>query len=234
MKKNSPNEKVKIPLSADEVQSIILKVIENEDISKLDNLRQRHPNIQFDCLLRGYIGEYAIEKWVNSFGIFFENSNIIEEEDNIDIDFLYKGKNLELKTSLVPDADVSVDTAILKRDIKLIKRGNTPIENLKGDIHLQIYYDQKRKAKDDWLKNQKIDLNSRDIRYLYDQIGAKAYLNRTYFVGWIDKKSIIQKINQLPNNQQYWSFKGSKREFWSCKIVDSFRPIELIDYLRNI
>ena len=29
-------------------------------ISKRDNLRNRHANIQYDCILRGYIGEFAI------------------------------------------------------------------------------------------------------------------------------------------------------------------------------
>lgn len=129
------------------------------DIAKMDNLRYRHRNIQFDCLLRGYVGEYCIIKWLKTFNINFEITNHIQDDENIDIDFYYKEKNLELKTSLVPDADVTIDNAIKRRDIKLIRRGSSRIEDLRGDIHLQIYYSQKRKAKDDWLKLVKSSTN---------------------------------------------------------------------------
>jgi hypothetical protein len=68
------------------IKNVILKI----DISKMDNLRNRHKNIQFDCLLRGYIGEYCIIKWLKKFNINFETTNYIEEDENIDIDFYYK------------------------------------------------------------------------------------------------------------------------------------------------
>jgi hypothetical protein len=130
---------IKIELSEEEIKGIIKNVILKIDISKMDNLRNRHKNIQFDCLLRGYIGEYCIIKWLKKFNINFETTNYIEEDENIDIDFYYKEKNIELKTSLIPDVDVTIENAIGRRDIKLIRRGNSKIEDLRGDIHLQIY-----------------------------------------------------------------------------------------------
>jgi len=141
---------IKIELSEDEVKNILRTVIEKLDIAKMDNLRYRHKNIQFDCLLRGYVGEYCIIKWLKEYDINFETTNYIEDDENIDIDFLYKEKNLELKTSLVPDVDGIIENAVNKRDIKLIRRGNSRIEDLRGDIHLQIYYSQKRKARKIW------------------------------------------------------------------------------------
>ena len=184
---------IKIELSEDEVKNIIRTVTEKLDIAKMDNLRYRHKNIQFDCLLRGYVGEYCIIKWLKEYDINFETTNYLEDDENIDIDFLYKEKNLELKTSLVPDVDGIIENAVNKRDIKLIRRGNSRIEDLRGDIHLQIYYSQRRKAKDEWLKQQTIDLNSKDINYLYNSFNAKAYKATTFFVAWIDKETLVKK-----------------------------------------
>jgi len=228
------NDAIRIDLDAQEVKKIIEKALEKINIAKLDNLRNRHKNIQFDCLLRGYIGEYCISKWLKLYDINFDTNNYIQDGDNIDIDFLYKQKNIELKTSLVPDFDLTIDNAIKKRDLKLIRRGDTKIEDLRGDVHLQIYYDQRRKAKDDWLQLQEIDLDSADTDYLYDAFKAHAYEKTTYFVGWLDKETIAEQINLLPEKYKYWSFSGSQRVFWNCKIHHSKSPIELIDYLWNL
>jgi len=140
-------DSIRISVTDDEIKSVMEKVRTQLFISKRDNLRNRHANIQYDCILRGYIGEFAITKWMNEQGIFFDKTNYKADGENIDIDFLYKGKNIELKTSLIPDADFTIEKAIANRDIKLIKR-EEGIENIKGDIHLQIFFNQRRKAKD--------------------------------------------------------------------------------------
>ncbi|MBQ1697938.1 MAG: hypothetical protein II075_08640, partial [Bacteroidales bacterium] len=141
--------------------------------------------------------------------------------------------NLELKTSLKPDKDVNIQGVINARDIKLIRRCGESVSELRGDVHLQIYFDQKRKAKDQWLKAQDIDLTSKNINYLYDSFLAKAYLEKTYLVAWIDKPTLISKITQLPEYQRCWSFPGSQRQFWKCPLAKSRPPIELIQYLKS-
>lgn len=83
-------------LTESEVKNCIRKAKEKFEIAKRDNLRKRHPNIQFDCMIRGYVGEYAISKWVMSYNIEFETTNLFVEEDFMDIDFFYKGQNFEL------------------------------------------------------------------------------------------------------------------------------------------
>lgn len=225
---------IRIDVTEEEIKNVFQRVIDNRDISKLDNLRNRHKNIRFDCLLRGYIGECAMTKWLQSENITIEQTNFIPEGDHIDIDFSYKNRNIELKTSLIPDTDKTIDFVIQHRDIKLIKRGKSTIEELPGDIHLQIYYSQKRKAKDDWLCLQKINLESEDIDYLYDAFLARAYKNTTYFVGWIDKPSVIAHIQSLPEEDRFWSFKNSRRFFWNYKIRDARKPSELILHLNRL
>ena len=219
-----------IALLEEEIKEAILKAKQNFSIAKRDNLRSRHINIQFDCLLRGYIGEYAIKKWLSECGIFLEVNNYISDGDNIDIDFLYKGKNIELKTSLVPDADVTIERSIAKRDIKIIKRDEN-IDKLHGDIHLQIYFKQRTKAKDKWLSEAEINLDEENIDLLYQSLLARAYKDTVYFVGWIDKAALKNRLGSMPENDRTWSFKDSKRTFWNCKIALSKKPAELPAFL---
>lgn len=223
---------INLPISKEEILTVIDKVKGSILISHLDNLRNRHPNIQFDCLLRGYLGEYVFGKFLASNGITIDGSNCYSVYDGMDVDFLVNGNNVELKVSLVPDIDVNVEKAVSLRDIKIIKRTDR-IEDLKGDIHVQLYINQKRKAKDDWLSKLEIDLNA-DTSYLYDKLWCKLYLESIYFVGWIDKLTLIEKLNRLPYFEREWSFSGSNRFFWKCSIKDSKNPLELIGFLKEL
>lgn len=214
-------------------EDIIECIKKTQSIKFVDNLRERHPNVRFDCKLRGYIGELAIKKWFKNNNINIERTNYITDGDNIDIDFIVSGTNIELKTSLIPDKDVNIEGVIEKRDIKLIRRNNQSIEELRGDIHMQIYYQQKTKAKDKWLEQQDIDLNSNNTDYLYESLKARCYLTTTFFIAWIDKKEIIKRINSLPENKRTWSFLNSKKEFWICPLKYSHKPSDLIKYFKT-
>ncbi len=222
-----------IPLTDVEIKTVMEKARQQLFISKNDNLRSRHANIQYDCIMRGYIGEYAIAKWLGEHNIVFDETNYINEDENIDIDFLYNGKNIELKTSLIPDVDVTIEKAIANRDIKLIKRGNH-IEELRGDIHLQIFFNQRRKAKDEWLAGKQIDIETASIDDLFNTLLAKCYRDTTYFIGWVDKAFITKKINAMAENDRTWTFKNAKRDFWNCKIAESNKPADLPAYLKSL
>lgn len=222
-----------LPLADEEIKWVMQRAREQFAIANRDNLRNRHINVQYDCILRGYIGEFAMRKWLEENDIILTDTNFKNDDSNIDIDFLYKGKNIELKTSLVPDGDVTIEKSISVRDIKLIKRENK-IEDLRGDIHLQIYFDQKRKAKDDWLQAQKINIEEENIDVLFEKLLCRCYRNTIYFVGWIDKLSLVKKINALPPIKQTWTFTNAKRDFWSCKIIESKQPANLPHYLLSL
>ncbi|MFN0082477.1 MAG: hypothetical protein ACKVOM_08150, partial [Ferruginibacter sp.] len=64
------NDSICISLTDQEIKQVMEKALTQLFISKRDNLRNRHPNIQYDCILRGYIGEFAITKWMQQAGIF--------------------------------------------------------------------------------------------------------------------------------------------------------------------
>ena len=51
----------------------------------IDNLRDRHVNVQFDSKLRGYIGEIALKKWFLENNIKINTTNYFEEDIGIDI-----------------------------------------------------------------------------------------------------------------------------------------------------
>ncbi len=219
------NQIITLNISEDEIKEAIDRAKKHNFI---DNLRNRHPNVVFDNKLRGYVGEIALKQWLIKNDIFIETTNIMDDNSGMDIDFQYKNLDIELKTSLIPDIDLNLETVFLKRDIKLIKRENQ-IEDLKGDVHIQIYYNHLRKRKDEWLKSQNIDLNSNNIDYLYDSLGAKRYINETFLFCWIDKDSLVKRINKLPENKRTWGY--AYRSFWKCPLSDSFPPNKLIDYL---
>ena len=217
----------KIALTKEDIIEAITKAQEQNFI---DNLRDRHINVQFDSKLRGYIGEIALKKWFLENNIKITTTNYFEEDIGIDVDFEYKGLDLELKTSLIPDADKTLQNVFNKRDIKLIRR-TRKIEDLKSDIHIQIYYDQLTNKKDEWLQEQDIDIDSDDCEYLYDAFLAKAYITKTYLVGWIDKDTLTERINKLKGYEKSW--RHARRRFWVCKLKECNPPQSLIKYLNE-
>ena len=225
---------IAIPLQKQEILRAI-EIAKNQTF--LNNLRERHSNVSFDSKLRGYVGEIALLRWLKSHDIVVTPTNYVTNESGMDIDFIYKLKNknleIELKTSLIPDVDKTLEKALQKRDIKIIRRNNESLENLKSDVHIQLYYNQLRSAKDNWLITKNIDLNSNDLEYLYETLGARRYLTDTYLCAWIDKPTLISLLNNKPNNNKTWRYE--MREFWNCNInYDAKKPLDLITYLQNI
>ncbi len=222
------NQILKISITEEEVKNAI--VLSQSSLFR-DNLRSRHPNVSFDSKIRGYVGEIGLKKWFTQNNITILTQNYIDDGLSIDIDFEYKGKDIELKTSLIPDIDENLLTVFNRRDIKIIKR-EPEIEKLKGDIHIQIYFEHQTKKKDSWLRSQIIDLESSNIDYLYDSILGKSYLEKTFLFSWIDKETLIKRINSMPIHKRTWSF--AMRNFWVCPLKDSFSPQELITYLNRL
>lgn len=219
-------------------ESDILLAIKRAQQSKLlDNLRMRHPNIGFDCKVRGFIGEIALNNWFASHQLFFHQINYLPDGTGMDIDFVYgqgvQALHLEVKTSLIPDEWRTLQNCVLKGDIKLIRRGKQTIEQLRGDIHLQIYFRQRRKAKDRWLAQQAVDLYHWNEKQLYEALLGKAYLDNIFLVAWIDKPTLVSNLSPFALFNSTWQFPGSARKFWKCSIAGSHKPVELIQYLKT-
>lgn len=202
-----------------------------------DNLRDRHPLVKFDSHLRGIIGELAISNWLQMHGIKPDFKNQLNSSNNIDVDLAFSIENsskilsVEVKTSLIPDKDQTLSKAIFHRDIKLIKRGDKTIEDLEADVHLQIFFNQKAKAKDNWLKQQNVSLSINNLDDLYYKLAAYRYLNDVFFVGWISKNQLLT-LHQP--NEKTWTFKKSRRVFWRCNIYrDAQKPSALINFLKT-
>lgn len=242
------SQAVNILLTKEEVMTCLAQALNQNFI---DNLRNRHPNVALDSKLRGYVGELAFKKWMKQHEIEFSNSNIHDESSGMDIDFVFETSKrrieLELKTSMLPDADATIQCAMQRRDIKLIKRGNQRIEDLKSDVHVQIIFKQLRVRKDEWLKKRPTRLlprrKSRSMTHtsldddflekIYQDFAAFRYESDTYLVGWIDKPTLIQQIKNKAEHMQKWKY--GMREFWTCNMLrEANKPIELVDYLNAI
>lgn len=222
------NDIIRLDVSKEDVVYSLQKAKEHNFI---DNLRDRHINIQFDSKLRGYIGEIALKKWFLKNDIEMEATNYYDEEYGMDIDFEFKGFEIELKTSLIPDMDKNLENVIKHRDLKIIRR-TRKIDELKGDIHIQIFYDQLTNKKDEWLKKQDINIDSEDHEYLFDKFLGKSYLDNTFLVAWIDKNTLSKRMSKLKGYEKSWRFE--KRRFWVCNLTDCFPPNDLINYLKKL
>lgn len=203
----------------------------------IDNLRNRSHNVALDSKIRGYIGEIAVKTWFATHDIHFSSTNKLNRKSNMDVDFIYQGKSksveIELKTSLVPDQDRSIENAICQRDIKLIRRGDETIEQLKSDVHIQLFFNQRRAAKDIWLKEQPSIKDSNSVQEIYDRLACFRYLNDTFLIGWIDKPTLIQQINKKPDFLKKWSY--GQRQFWTCSLEKEAKPMEsIIPFLRAL
>ena len=235
---------IKLKITESEICEII-RLIFAKDFNKRDNLRDRHSN--------------ALKKGFKTCGIEFVKSDYMSDDSgNIDIDLLFQTKtkaiSLEVKTSLVPDylekvaqdnIDKRIQSVINGCDIKLIKRNNESFTDLKGDIHLQIYFADYTKKKDKFLEskiilalNKEFQTIDDSVDYLAKEISkaiyAEFYIERTFFVGWIDKETLIKQLEHKQHNQQTWTFPNSKRFFWTCKSKDEARkPIDKIEKLKR-
>ena len=127
--------------------------------------------------------------------------------------------------------DGNLKNVVNHRDLKIIRR-TRKIDDLKGDIHIQIFYDQLTNKKDEWLKEQEINIDSTDTDYLYDKFLGKSYLSNTFLVAWIDKNTLSQKLSKLKGYEKSWCFE--KRRFWVCKLQECKPPKLLIDYLKKL
>tara|TARA_R110002049_G_scaffold186605_4_gene354870 strand:- start:3097 stop:3786 length:690 start_codon:yes stop_codon:yes gene_type:complete len=217
-------------------EQIIAAIEQAKEQLFIDNLRDRTINVALDSKIRGYIGEIALKTWFYKNGITFSTTNQLNRKSNMDVDFLYQGKTksyeIELKTSLIPDQDRTIEEAICQRDIKLIRRGNDSIERLKSDVHIQLFFKQRRAAKDVWLESQlpiKANFSAEEI---YHKLACFRYLTDTYLIGWIDKPTLIQQIDNKLSHRKTWKY--GQREFWTCSLKDEVKPIEtLISFLKE-
>lgn len=227
------NSLINILLTEVEVKEALEKALQNRFI---DNLRSRHPNVQLDSKLRGFVGELAFKKWMSNQGIEFAAKNVSVDQSGMDVDFIFETEKktieLELKTSLLPDVDQSIEEFLRRRDIKLIRRNNQGIEALKADLHVQFVFSQLRQRKDDWLEKQAIDFKAPKDE-IYEKIAAFRYCKDTYFVAWIDKSSLIKQIENKPKKLQLWKY--GAREFWCCNLEkEAKQPNDLVQYLKDL
>jgi hypothetical protein len=227
----TPSDFIQLPIT----KATILNALEKARLQNFrDNLRHRPSIVQLDSSIRGYIGEASLKTWFASHDIHFTEVNTMNEAENMDIDFTFCGKNgnynLEIKTSLVADIDKSWDDILRKRDIKLIRRGTATIEDLSGDLHLQIYFYGHRKKRDNLLESLNLDLNL-PSEELYDKMKLYLYLDKTFFIGWIDKPTLVTQIQA--KSKKTWVY--GMREFWLCNLgKNAKKPLQIIEYLQRI
>jgi len=221
---------------------IVKKEFEDEKIL-IDNLRDRNKFVSFDCRIRGYLGELGIKRILDRNNISYTiDSSPKKYKSDIDLTIhgLDKKYMSEIKTSSMPDGwasngvDVFIRDCINKGDIKIFKWENDEeFKSINREIYIQIYFREKTKERDKFtiqLSNDFPDLLSRSIAEIYERFQFQNLIENTFFVAWVDKKSLINRLEQEEKENRYYST-GDKRQFWKCKIIDSKSPSKFIEYL---
>jgi len=210
---------------------LIEAVTHSLQMSFIDNLRNRSPFVQFDSKIRGYLGEIAIGNLLMAHGITIKSVDKNEEELGEDIDMTVANEfsdniRLEIKTSLIPDLWKTLDTVYENADIKIIKR-EADYRDIKADLHIQIYFNMWRKARD-------IEMNSIDgspqnytIQQLIDIMKLKRL--KEVFAAWIDKQTLIYNLDK----KKYKTWRYGYRTFWDCPLSEAKKPNQIFDFIKS-
>ncbi|HAI77316.1 MAG TPA: hypothetical protein DCM08_13855 [Microscillaceae bacterium] len=219
---------IRLPVSDEAIRLALTRALQHQF---RDNLRNRPPAVQLDCKIRGYLGEIVLKEWFSQFGISFSQSNYIEDDADIDIDLRLetprKAYNFEIKTSLIPDGFKTLRNSLQQCDIKLIRR-TEQFTDLRGDIHIQLFYRFLRQKRDNWLAAQQVDWS--DPEAVYNGLQLSLYQDHTFLVGWIDKPTLEQYLAALPADQRVWSFAQAQKTFWKCNLQTVAHPPEYLRY----
>lgn len=196
----------------------------------IDNLRDRASFVKLDSKIRGYLGEIGTTRFLTSNGISVIETDKLESQSNEDKDILvhngFRDIVLEVKTSLIPDTWGTLQETLKKADIKIIKRESN-YRDIKADFHLQIYFDQCRKKRDEFLKS----IPGSPLDYSVDEIIEIMRLRELtqVFVAWVSKTDLIAFLDT--QRIKTWHF--MYRDFWRCPLSLSKEPTLLINTIKS-
>ncbi len=221
---------VKISLSHDELIEAI-KHAKKEHF--IDNLRNRSEFVAFDSKVRGYIGEIFLRDLFNKSSITILRTDYEEDGVETDIDIEVKNtKNhtfkIECKTSLVPDVYGSIAACINKCDIKIIRR-EKHFTRIPIDLHVQIYFDELRKIRDERLSKISKHVVDYSDEELIRLLGLESLDG--YFVAWIDKDTLNSYLDGLEMYDRIWKF--GFRQFWKCPLSLAKAPVDLAIFINS-
>ena len=196
----------------------------------IDNLRERATFVKLDSKIRGYLGEICTSRFLTTNGIKILGTDQYQSEDNEDKDILVQNNFreiiLEIKTSLIPDVWKTLDEVLKRADIKIIRR-ETDYHEIRADFHLQIYFNQYRKRRDDFLRSISGSPHDYSLSEIIDVMKLRTL--RQVFVAWMSKPDLIAFLDEQA--VKTWHYK--LREFWRCPISISKEPALLIDAIKT-
>ncbi len=222
---------IELKIEEKDIELAVEKALESEFI---DNLRNRWPFVQLDSKVRGYLWEICLKRRFEMNWIVFEQIDYKPSDDySLDIDFLYKGKIIELKTSLIPEVYVNLRWVIDKADIKIIKRWEERVEDTHWDVHIQIYFNKQRRHRDEYCNSIQWKIDDYNFEELIDIMKFWEY--KQAFIWRIDKPTLCNYINKLIANWEKPTWEFWFRKFRRCPLKTVAKPADtIIDYLKSL
>lgn len=213
----------------------------------IDNLRDRDGIVKFDCKVRGYVGEIGIKKFLKKYEIAYADGDVptaFTSDVDLKIDGILKTYTAEIKTSLVPASwsnngtEVFISKCISGGDIKIFRAYNTQQPcDLDRDIYIQIYFREVKDERESFLAQlidtypDILDSNNYDDETIYELFNYRSLIENTFFVAWVDKTRLVEKLNKMPENDRTWT--TDKRVFWKCKVAYSQPPSKIIVFMHQ-
>lgn len=222
-----PNNVIQFEITDNDLQLAVEKALR---VDFIDNLRDRATFVKLDSKIRGYLGEIGMNRFLTTNGITVLETDRYEAQSNEDKDVLvqndFRQCVLEIKTSLIPDVWGTLEEVLKRADIKIIKREND-YHYIKADFHLQIYFNQCRKKRDEFLKT----IAGSPVNYNVSEIIEVMNLRelKQVFVAWVSKTDLIAYLDRQV--VKTWNF--MYRDFWKCPLTLSKEPNLLIDAIKN-
>ena len=231
-----------LDITKQDILDSIAKAHKNKNF--IDNLRDREGILKFDCKVRGYVGEIGIKKFLKKYGIAYSDGAVpttFTSDVDLKIDGVLKTYTAEIKTSLIPErwsnngTEVFVRNCINGGDIKIFRAYDTQQPNdLDRDIYIQIYFREVKDSREAFLSqliSKHPDILDWDNETIYECLNYHSLIENTFFVAWIDKPRLVERLNKMPANNRTWT--SDKRVFWKCKIAYSQPPSKIILFVHR-
>lgn len=237
-----------LPINREIIGKTIDNVARKFSFTRLNSIKKRTPLELLDNLIQGDLAKNSLLWQLRRHKISLLDYDEIRTDDfkepDPDWDLCTSSQKVyvEVKSSLPPDylkkgKEKFSNRIVDELDIKLTagsdKQNLIPPQQLKADIHIQIYYNANRLNKEDSVNDfSKIKkIVGTDPEHMFDLTRFKERLIKPYFFGFCTRSEIEEYIEFLGKKGQSKTWEYEDCIYWRYPIQyarNMFRLIELL------
>lgn len=240
-----------LPINREIIGKTIDNVVRKFSFTRLNSIKKRTPLELLDNLVQGDLAKNSLlwhlrRQKVNLFDYDEIRTDDFKEPDpDWDMCTTDERTFIEVKSSLPPDylkkkKEKFSHRIIEELDIKLTAGSSPqkliPPQQLKADIHIQVYYNaerlDKRNSADNFSKIKKtIEPNPENI---LDLIRFKERLDKPYFFGFCTRNEIVEYLEYLEKKDLARTWKYEDCIYWRFPIHYARNMLRLTELLQEL